>query len=114
MTPWCSAPEFCGAAVGRFENNWLKILIDGDEGAERCGFKIPSSGRIEEIVFADDNMIINGAQQLIQALNIFSAESLQGREMITVKTVSGWNETANLTCCAGDNLLKKPVGKERY
>ncbi len=52
-------------------------------------------------------MIINGAQQLIQALNIFSAESLQGQEMITVNTVSGWNETANLTCCAGDNLLKK-------
>ncbi len=55
----------------------------------------------------DDNMIINGAQQLIQALNVFSAESLQGQEMITVNTVSGWNETANLTCCAGDNLLKK-------
>ena len=89
------------------ENNCLKILIDGDEGQGVVIQNPNSSGRIEEIVFADDNVSINGAQQLIQALNVFSAESLQGQEMITVHTVSGWNETANLTCCAGDNLLKK-------
>ena len=64
-------------------------------------------GRIEENSFDNDSMGFNGAQQLVQALNVFNAESLQGQEMITVDTVSGWNKTVDLTCCAGDNLLKK-------
>ena len=64
-------------------------------------------GRIEENSFDNDSMGFNGAQQLVQALNVFNAESLQGQEMITVDTVSGWNKTVDLTCFAGDNLLKK-------